>query len=1295
MALPLISLSINVCLAQNTPSPIERSIRKAPKKFKQLKNAKFESNYYLLIDFEKRPNREAFGKLKQHRIDLLEFRSGNTYLASIPANLDPAILKSLNIKSVAEPVTTQKMDKRLISKDYPEWTQAVSGYIDLAIIFHEKTPATLIHNFLVQNNIEVLEDKHRGNTTIVARVPESKIETIAASPLVSYVDVKQEPVQILNHETRISQRVNVLNNPLANGYDLRGEGVIVGVGDGGELGNHIDFGNRVINKANGTFNSFGDHGDHVSGIIGGAGNLDPRHRGMAPECTIITQKTSQITYNLDEYYNDYGMVLTNNSYGTSFNCNTNGSYNYSAQNLDWQLREFPKVLHVFAAGNSGSGTCSPYPQGYHSVLRYYQSAKNVLTVGMAEENRTIAGSSSRGPVKDGRLKPEIIGIGRNVTSTSRDYNYSTKGGTSMAAPAVTGTLALLVEEYRNDNNGEDPDGALLKAIACNTADDLGNSGPDYIYGFGLINGIRAVEVIKQGQFQSGEIAEGEMNAHAVNVPDGVKQIKIMLYWPDKEAAIYPNKALVNDLDISVIAPDGSTFLPWVLDHHAEGVANEAVRSIDTLNNIEQITIDVPEAGIYTVVVDGKAVPIGPQKFYTTYDLIREEIIVTHPSGGESFLPSTQELLSWDADNTNTSTFKLEYSLDGGNAWLLIAPEINATQRTYQWTVPQNFSPNALVRVSKNQGDISAQSGAFFTIMDKPQNLIATPICEKDILLNWEGSEYITTYEISMFNGNEMITLGTTEDTEFLVDENMELEESYWFSVCAVDAGNNRSQRVISVMSVPEDIEICPWDNHPIIQQLGIAVTGRDQTSSSLLDDEPVSIFVKNIGSNNLEQFDMYYSINGGTPVHEIYQGVIGSGETKRVEFQTKADLTEVGTYHIDAWVAVEGNDGNQLYSDSLRDGQLGEQLDNAPVNLPFKEYFLNAESELYTANKLGLKGCPKWDLQTQAMGVMEVRQADAIILRPTVPANGMPINNHAVLTLNMSQYSDMSELIELDFDYRIALDQIPSNQQVLENTVSVRGSDTDEWIKIHTLGKQNLNWSKVKDLNITDLLLEHDQDFTTSFQIRFSNDNNIPFAFTNVSVHEYEEPSLTPEGDFLPDFTAVQVGEEVVLTWTPIEAHGIHFEIEVIENYNSNVDFDVIGTVVAERTTTQPYYYTFTDIAPGKKGRRYYRIKQVNEDGSITFSPVLSVLINGEELDSVFPNPFDKHLKLAHTAEEASTIQILLLGQNGSLLYANEVDVVAGTQMIPINIEKHCPSGMYILKVVDGTKATYHKVIKQ
>src|SRR4030095_945077 len=96
----------------------------------------------------------------------------------------------------------------------------------------------------------------------------------------------------------------------------------------------------------------------------------------------------------------------------------------------------------------------------------------------------INGSSSGGPAKDGRLKPEICAVGTDVYSTQPNNTYGFNTGTSMACPGISGNFAMLIHAYRDLNGGSSPLSALIKATLMNTADDLGNAGPDYQYGYG-------------------------------------------------------------------------------------------------------------------------------------------------------------------------------------------------------------------------------------------------------------------------------------------------------------------------------------------------------------------------------------------------------------------------------------------------------------------------------------------------------------------------------------------------------------------------------------------------------------------------------------------------------------------------------------------------------------------------------------------------------------------------------------------------------------------------------------------
>ena len=315
MALPLVCLSFSFTFAQTTDY---QGLKDFYQKRATFESTKSGNNYYVLISFDELPDKSHKLQLEKQQIRLLEYRSKNTYLAAIPKNIDESTLQRLNIVSVQKRNLENKLANALVNEEYPDWAVQEAGKIDVAIIFHDKTPQSKIQSVLNKFNVAVIENKHRGNTTIVGRINENKAKKLADSPIVAFVDVIQEPADMLNHENRLAQRTNVLNSNIPGGYGLLGKGVFVGVGDGGELGDHIDFGSRVHNEANGTYNSFGDHGDHVAGIIGGDGSLNPRHRGMAPECEIVTQKTSLITYKLEEYFDNYGMVLTNNSYGTSF-----------------------------------------------------------------------------------------------------------------------------------------------------------------------------------------------------------------------------------------------------------------------------------------------------------------------------------------------------------------------------------------------------------------------------------------------------------------------------------------------------------------------------------------------------------------------------------------------------------------------------------------------------------------------------------------------------------------------------------------------------------------------------------------------------------------------------------------------------------------------------------------------------------------------------------------------------------------------------------------------------------------
>lgn len=458
---------------------------------------------------------------------------------------------------------------------------------------------------------------------------------------------------------------NILMNVayVHNELGLKGKGVTVAVADSGlDTGStntlHPDFQNKQIktvfaeqNKRRSWSDLLG-HGTHVSGSVCGTGVASGgQYCGIAPEADLYFICNGNATlrlFNIIEsdvakaHENDAKII--NNSWGS----NSYGNYDTDSELYDTLSYNYPDLLLLFSAGNSNTGI-----DVYDNVTISPQaSAKNVLAVGAAESFRPevktvygfggepfmddliacpanektqgMAAFSSRGPTHDGRNKPDIVAPGTVIMSTASFYDgvnrgerlsyYTSKDGTSMATPLVSGSAAVVIQ-YLREQGISNPSSALVKAVLLNGTRSMGtgqykgyveipNKTPNWVNGFGhldLGNSIMPTNsyltVIEGVISNTSELVTYCFNKYT----DG--EARFTLVWTDPPSTPGVGIDLINDLDLQVKTKERTYY------------ANNKTSHNDSINNCETYRTDkLPAQDNIEVRVHGYNVMKGPQKF---------------------------------------------------------------------------------------------------------------------------------------------------------------------------------------------------------------------------------------------------------------------------------------------------------------------------------------------------------------------------------------------------------------------------------------------------------------------------------------------------------------------------------------------------------------------------------------------------------------------------------------------------------------------------------------------------------
>jgi len=620
---------------------------------------------HVYLQLKKNLEKEERAKLEKQGIKLLKYIGSYTWYAVVtdrPAldfTMDAKVKRTPilgKIRWIGEINPNDKVEPKILKEGVGAYNRQPDGRVDVIVVFFPDVPIETLK--AVTMRFGKIVQKPGMMNDVVVRLKERDIKRLAQEDIVQWVEEVGPPDEVHNDGARGC--INVEPLQIAP-YNLSGANVQVGEWDGGEIdGTHDDLSGRVT-----VVESVGisDHATHVAGTLGGDGTKSSDGGGTPNQWRGMATAVNFYSYSFviddlepeehDNAINTHGIDLSQNSWGTN---SFLGSYRTRSTKYDNIVRgSYGRAIPIiFSAGNEGPGFNTVTPPG--------GTAKNTIVVGnIFSDTNEISSTSSRGPTDSGQTKPDVVAAGdesgaQKIKSTIPDliidistrdcdgsgddycYPYDEMSGTSMAAPAVSGTVALMLQQYRKTYFGDESNnGAFLpstfKAILCHTAGDLTDNpgggadlvGPDYVYGYGLINAQEAVNAIRDKRFREGIILSfDDEDIYEFEVEPGDTELKVTLAWDDVPGTAEAADILQNDLDLVLINPDGDEYYPpWELDPDnpdtpaaRNSYATEVLADdhADHDNVLEQVVVDNPDTGTWTIKIKATDLPEPYQRY---------------------------------------------------------------------------------------------------------------------------------------------------------------------------------------------------------------------------------------------------------------------------------------------------------------------------------------------------------------------------------------------------------------------------------------------------------------------------------------------------------------------------------------------------------------------------------------------------------------------------------------------------------------------------------------------------------
>ncbi|MDB5145254.1 MAG: family serine peptidase, partial [Mucilaginibacter sp.] len=854
-----------------------------------------------------------------------------------------------------------------------------------------------------------------------------------------------------------------------------------------------------------------------------------------------------------------------------------------------------------------------------------------------------------------------------------------------AAPNITGSLYLLQEYYAKKHPGTFMRAATLKGIACHTAFDAGNVGPDYIYGWGLLDMEKAAQAItddgSKSMIKENTLSQGATQTFNV-VASGNGALVATISWTDPEGTITPDGVindrtpkLVNDLDIRV--SDGTTtFNPWVLDPDNPSAA--ATTGDNIRDNIEQVYITGAIPGrAYTIKVSHKGtLKLGPQ----AYSLIVTGI------GGAAYCTSTP-LSSADSRIDNVTLSNLNNT-----------PPAGCTTYSDYTNLTVQLEQNKTYPLSLTLGTC----GADFNKIAK-------------VFIDWNGN--------GVFDANELVATTGVISTTGTYTANITVPAS-------VTPGDFSLMRVVlTETSNPLAVNACGTYGKGETQDYrvqflqtsidaGIIAIVNPSAGGNCSGATPVTVTIKNFGSAALSNIPVKVTItapdNTVTTFNQTYTAVLAPSAQDDFTFDSTFNITPGSTYIITASTNLSGDlvPGNNQLTDTVT-------IATPPTGMGLAANYCN------TSNSYLLSGTGDGEL------LWYKNIADPLPFAygsPTVTTQA-PVNNTYYAGLNdfsgtigpatknlftaggynqftpeINVFTRIPVIIESARLYignsgRITFNVADASGQIVSSaTINATATSTQP-----APGAQNDDPNDQGQVYNLNLLLPG----AGSYTISATYDNTATLYRSNGGVSGYpfkigDVFSITGNTATSPSDTAYYTHFYYFLYDIHLRSPGCASAVRQAVPVTKPV-ITQNGTTLSSSSATSNQWYQNGTLIAGATGQTYapaqsgnYRVDVTLSNGCIAQSDNYVYVISpadGSDIGlAIFPNPANNLLNVIFAAKANTVLNLSLINVIGQATYTQKGILAGGGFSTLINVGNYAP-GTYILKILLGGKLYSRKII--